>query len=337
MQNTKFNERWLLLTLAGIQFTHILDFVIVMPLGPQFIRFFDIDSTRFGLIVSSYTFSAGLFGVIGSFFIDKFDRKSVLNTCYFGFTVGTLLCAFAENYYLLILARIVAGAFGGIINAMILAIIGDLIPYERRGKAAGIIMSAFSVATVMGVPLGLFLAGKFSWRAPFISIVILSLLILVISHYTMPSVRKHLEKKNTDNFLKKFWSILKEENHIRSYKLIATMMFAGFSVIPFISPYLISNVKISESDLSLVYFLGGAATLFTARLIGILADKYGKKQVFSVVALISLIPIITITNLPTLPLHFVLIVTTMFFIFVSSTVITAMALITVSVEPEKRV
>ncbi len=336
MEKIKFNEKWLLLTLAGIQFTHILDFVIIMPLGPQFMRVFQIDPQQFGFIVSSYTFSAGLFGVLGTIIIDKFDRKAVLNSAYLGFILGTLYCAIADTYIVLLIARIVSGAFGGILGAMTLAIVGDLIPYERRGKATSIIMASFSLATVMGVPIGLYLATKFSWKSPFIALTILSIFILVISHFTMPSVRNHIQSQSDVSLLQNFWNILKEKNHLKSFGLISMMMFAGFSVIPFISPYLVANIKISESDLPLVYFLGGGVTFFTARIIGILSDKFGKKEVFSLIALISILPILLITNLPEVPLYSALLVTTLFFVFVSGRFIPAMALMTGSVVPEKR-
>ena len=147
-------ESHLLLLLASIQFTHILDFVIIMPLGPSFMDVFKINPQEFGFIVSSYTFSAGLAGIIGTGFVDRFDRKAVLNTAYLGFVLGTYLSAISPDYKMLLLARIVSGAFGGILGAMVFSILGDVIPYERRGKASGIIMSAFSFASVIGVALG---------------------------------------------------------------------------------------------------------------------------------------------------------------------------------------
>jgi predicted MFS family arabinose efflux permease len=336
MEKINFNEKWVLLTLAGIQFTHILDFVIIMPLGPQFMRVFQIDPQEFGFIISSYTFSAGFFGILGTTIIDKFDRKAVLNSAYLGFILGTFYCAIADTYSVLLIARILSGAFGGILGAMTLAIVGDLIPYERRGKATSIIMSSFSLATVMGVPVGLYLATKFSWKSPFIAITMLSAIILVISHLVMPSVRSHIQKRSDVSLLKNFWNILKEKNHIKSFGLISMMMFAGFSVIPFISPYLVANVKISESDLPFVYLMGGGVTFFTARIIGILSDKFGKKEIFSMIALISILPTLLITNLPQLPLHLALAVTTLFFVFVSGRFIPAMTLMTGSVVPEKR-
>ena len=160
-------ELALLLVLAGIQFTHIMDYMVMMPLGPQFMRLFDISPQQFALLVSIYTFSAGICGFIAAFVIDKFDRKTALMFLYGGFALATLLCALAPGYEWLLAARAVAGAFGGVMGAVVYAIIGDAIPESRRGAATGTVMSAFSLAAVAGVPTGLFLATLSDWRAQF--------------------------------------------------------------------------------------------------------------------------------------------------------------------------
>jgi predicted MFS family arabinose efflux permease len=336
-EKTVLKEWQLLLLLAGIQFTHILDFVIIMPLGPRFMEVFSINPQQFGFIVSSYTFSAGIAGILGTGFVDRFDRKAILNTSYLGFVLGTYFSAMSPDYNTLLIARIVSGAFGGIIGAMVFSIIGDVIPYERRGKASGIIMSAFSFASVAGVPLGLFLASQYnSWSAPFWGLSIFSTFILILSHFIMPSIRTHLEKNEYHSAFKVYKIILKDKNHLKAFFLITSMMFGGFSVIPFISPYMVSNVGVSEKDLSYLYFFGGGATVFTARIIGILADKYGKFKVFATVAILSTIPIYLITNLPRVPLYLALIVSTLFFILVSGRFIPALAIITSSVLPRNR-
>jgi len=160
-------EKLLLWTLAAINFIHIVDFMILMPLGPQLMRLFEISPSEFGLLVSSYTFSAGISSFFGAFFLDRFDRKKILFWVYVGFTVATLGCALSPSYGILLLARILSGLFGGLTSALILAIIGDVVPDARRGRAMGLVMAAFSVASVLGVPLGLFLAGLSDWHTPF--------------------------------------------------------------------------------------------------------------------------------------------------------------------------
>ncbi len=155
-----FAERLLLLSLAAINFTTIVDFIIIMPLGPQYMRVFSISPAQFGVIVSSYAISAGISGIAAGFFLDRFDRKRALLTLYGGFSLGTLFCALAQTYHLLVAARALAGAFGGVTGALILAIVGDVIPEHRRGAAMGLVMSAFSIANICGVPLGLILASS---------------------------------------------------------------------------------------------------------------------------------------------------------------------------------
>src|SRR5215467_5999101 len=168
------NERLLLLVLASIQFSAIVDFLIIMPLGPQYMRVFGISPAQFGIIVSAYAVSAGISGIAAGFFLDRFDRKRALLALYSGFTLGTLSCALAPTYHLLVGARVVAGAFGGVAGALILAIIGDVVPESRRGAAMGLVMSSFSVASICGVPLGLFLATQLNWHVPFYGLALLS-------------------------------------------------------------------------------------------------------------------------------------------------------------------
>ena len=192
-------ERLLLMVLAAIQFTNILDFVIIMPLGPQFMRVFGVGSQEFGLIVSSYTFSSGFFGLVGAFFIDRFDRRASLLTLYTGFAIGTGMCALAPDYILLVAARVLTGVFGGVLASVILSIVGDVIPYERRGTAMGVIMSSFSLASVIGVPIGLYIATQFGWHWTFISLAGSSALILLFASRVVPSIQGHMSAATVRN------------------------------------------------------------------------------------------------------------------------------------------
>lgn len=329
-------ERLLLFTLVGIQFCHTVDFILIMPLGPTFMRSFSITPQEFSWLISSYTFSAGIFGIIASFFVDNFDRKFVLSLSYLGFIFGTFFCASVNSYDFLVLSRILLGAFVGVLSASILAIVGDVIPFERRGKATGAILSAFPLASVIGIPIGLFLSVKYSWRVPFYVISFLSICLLLFTQFTFPNIKTHLQYNKNQSSLKKIIDILKEPNALISFGLIVAIIFGGFSVIPFISPYLVANVKILESDLTYIYLVGGGVTFFSANLIGYLSDQFGKKLIFSIVAFLSIFPLLLITNLPVLSLHLVITSTTLFFILVSGRVIPAMALITSSISTEKR-
>ena len=326
----------LLLTLAAVQFTHVVDFMIMMPLGPQFMRLFGIGPQAFGALVSAYTFAAAASGFVAAFWVDRFDRKRGLLTLYVGFIGATALCGFAPNYPLLLLARIVAGAFGGVIGALVLAIVADVVPYARRARATAIVSAAFSMAAVAGVPLALWLAVHLSWRAPFLVLAGASIGVAIVSLRVLPSLRAHLAHHQGHAPFERLRLIFGVRNHLRAFGLMVTLMFGGFTVIPFIAPYNVANVGITEADLAIIYFFGGVATLVSSQVFGRLADRYGKKRMFTILGFASIVPILITTHLPPLPLVAVLPFSTLFFILVTGRFGPAMALVTGSVDPRVR-
>ena len=330
-------ERLLLLVLSAIQFTHVLDFVIMMPLGPQLIRVFNITPQQFGLLVSAYTISAGVSGFAGSFFIDRFDRRAALLWLYIGFAVGTLACALSPDYAFFLAARIFAGLFGGVLGALIFAIIGDAIPEERRGMATGRVMASFSVASVIGVPFGLYLTTLISWHAPFILLAGASALVLPVAFKALPSMRKHLVAKRAGSSpFANLRTIFTDANMRWALSLMMMLNVAGFMVIPFLSPYMVQNVGLREDQLPYIYLFGGALSYFTSPYIGKLADRYGKPRVFVWMAVLSLLPVLLITNLPVTPLWIVLVITTGFFVINGGRFVPAVALVTSSASPRVR-
>jgi predicted MFS family arabinose efflux permease len=329
-------ELSLLLTLAAVQFTHIVDFMIMMPLGPQFMRLFGIGPQAFGALVSAYTFAAAVSGFVAAFWIDRFDRKRGLLALYCGFIIATALCGVAPNYVLLLLARITAGVFGGVIGALVLAIVADVVPYARRARATAIVSAAFSLSAVAGVPLALWLAVHLSWRAPFLLLAAASVGVALIALRLLPSLRAHLAHHQGHAPLERMRLIFGVRNHLRAFALMVALMFGGFTVIPFIAPYNVANVGITESDLAVIYFVGGLATLVSSQIFGRLADRYGKKRMFTILALASLAPLLITTHLPRLPLIAVLPFSTLFFILVTGRFGPAMALVSGSVEPRMR-
>lgn len=325
----------LLITLMLMQFTSILDFMIMMPLSAQLMDAFNINTTHFGWLVSAYSVAAGVSALLGSSLLDKFDRKHALLVCYLGLIVATLGCGLAHHLGVLFAARIIAGLFGGLIGAIIMAIVGDLIPPKHRGKAMGLVMLGFSLSAVVGVPLGLFIASHFSWQAPFLILTFACSVILFVAIKQVPNVRSHLSQTPSP-FWQSYYALLKVPNHWWGFVMSSLMMFASFMVIPFIAPALVANTGLSQPHLALVYFVGGAATLFSRPIIGKLTDKYRHAHVLLGVTLCSFIPVILVTHTFKVPLVLDLIIAGLFFVLVSGRFIPTTALTTASCTPQFR-
>ena len=330
-------EMVLLLILASVQFTSIVDFMVVMPLGPQLQRKLHIDNAEFGWIVASYTVAAGLAGLLGSSIMDRFGRKSAFLTLYTGFLLGTLFCGLSTGYYMLLLARALTGAFGGILGGMAMAIIGDVFPEERRGRATGILMSAFSVATVVGVPAGIYLGGELGWHVPFLVLAALGLPVLVMAASVLPPLRDHLHHGRQSHPWAQIVETFGHPNHLRAFALTVAVMLGSFSVIPSTTLYLVSNVGVNETkELPWIFVTGGILTLIGAPLIGRLADRYGKLLVYRVVATIAIALIFVVTNLPRVPLSMAAGAYGLFMLSNAGRMVAALTMITGSVERRLR-
>ncbi len=330
-----FAERPLLYLLAAIQFTHITDFMIMMPLGPQLMRDLSITPAQFGSLVSAYTISAGVVGLAAAPFMDRFDRRKLLLWTYAGFIVGTFACAISHSFAALLTARAVSGAFGGVSGALVLATASDIVPPVRRASGIAIVMTAFSVAAALGVPLGLFLAQSFQWEAPFYFLVVGALIIWTLMYTKMPPIRGHLEHTGA-TVVREFLNLLRNRNVGRALVFMAMMVIGHFSVIPLLSPYLVSNVGLHERDLLLVYFVGGVLTMFTGPRIGRLADKHGRQQVYTSLVLLACLITLAITNLGRVSLGWVLALAGMFFVFASGRFGPGLAIMSLSVQPRQR-
>lgn len=335
-------ELGLLLTLAGIQFTHIVDFMIMMPLGPQLTRLFGISDAQFGLLVSAYTFAAGASSVLAATYVDRFDRKHLLLAMYVLFALATLACGLAPGFGWLMAARVAAGAFGGVLSALSQTIVGDVVPFERRGRAMAVVMSSFSVATVAGVPLSLWLAAHLGWQAPFYAIALLSGLFALGAHLTLPPLRHHLRPGARAAFWHGIAAVLRDGNHRRAFVFSALLMFTGFTVIPYITIFMQTNVGLREDQIPLIYLCGGLGSLVVARWVGRLADRIGKARTFRIMAFALIVPLTLVTLLPTLwpgpvvPLAAVLVVTATLFVCMSGRMIPGMALLTAAAQPALR-
>lgn len=328
-------ERLVLLILAAVQFTTIVDFMIVMPLGPQLMRTLEIGPAQFGLIVSSYTFAAGAAGLVASSIVDRFARRTTFMVLYAGFLLGTWFCALAPTYLTLVAARVATGAFGGILGGMAMAIIGDVFPEERRGHATGSLMTGFALASVAGVPLGLSLGTEFGWHVPFVVLAVAGLPALLLVPFALPPLNEHVGKQHAHP-VRSLVETFSRANHINAFLLIVALALGSFTVFPYLSPYLVANVGMTERQLPLVYIAGGALTLFSSPVIGRLADRYGKLLIYRLIAPLSALLLVVITHLPPVHAAFAIAVFGALMVCNVGRMIAAMAMITGSVEPRRR-
>lgn len=329
-------ERIILYLLAAMQFIHIVDFMIIMPLGETLTRVFDISIQQFSLLVAAYSLGAGVFSMLGAFWIDRFDRKPILLTVFLGFLFGTLSCGLSPTYEFLLTARILTGAFGGILSGLLLSVLGDIVPNERRGKAMGILMAAFSLAAILGVPLGLFLSTQFNWHTPFFGLAGIGSLILIGVFRFIPSLRLHLEMgRLRESPLQILGNVARSINQRRALSFYMLLIFGQFMLIPFIAPFMEINVGFSKPQIVYVYALGGLVTFFSAPLIGYAVDRFGRAKIFTLLVLCSLVPMLWLPNLNS-TIWIGYIVTTLVFIFFSGRMIPATTMMTSAVDPQHR-
>jgi predicted MFS family arabinose efflux permease len=319
-----WREWGLLLLLAGVQLTNVLDFIIVMPLKP-FMEDLALTPQTFGAVVSAYAFSASIAGFLAAGFVDRFGRKRALLTLYMGFIVGTGLCGLATDFRLLLAARAVTGAFGGVLGAMVMTIVGDTFPDHKRGLATGVVMGSFSLASIAGVPAGLVTAEHFGWRAPFTILAGGSLFVLAGALWLLPPLRGHLSQGRPRAQAR--LAILFDPGHLRAYVLMGVMVMGGFMIVPYFADYMVSNVGRLKTELPFIYLCGGLTTLVTSPLIGRLADRFGKLQVFRPVALFAIVPTLLVTSLPPVSLGLSLVVSTLYMMAASGRMVPATALV----------
>lgn len=329
-------ERIILLILACVQFSHIVDFMVMMPLVEILMEELDINPFQFSMLVASYTLSAGTAGLIAALYLDKINRKTALFTAFAGFVIGTVACGFANSYHFFLAARIFTGAFGGIVAGLIYSVIGDIIPLERRGAAMGYVMAAFSIAAVLGVPLGFTLATEFNWHIPFLMIGGLGIIILGLIVKYIPSLGNHIDKNDASRKFEVMVNVIKNPNQLRALLFMFLMIMGHFTIIPFITKYFKANVGLLDDHIKLVYMIGGGLTVVTAPLVGRLADRYGRPLVFSVCAGLAIIPVIFITNLGVVPAYIALTLTSFFFIFVSGRMVPAQTMLTAAAKTQNR-
>jgi len=328
------SERLILLVLAAIQFTHIMDFMVMMPLAPQLMRELDLGAGQFSALVAAYSIAAGVVGLLSAPFVDRFDRRSLLLGVYAGFTVATLFCGLARDAHMLLVARAIGGAFGGISGSLCLAIVSDLVPPQRRAAGIGIVMTAFAVAAALGVPVGLWLAQLWGWRTPFLIVAALGAVVWCLVFRLVPPVRGHLQSGAEKG--QAFRELLRDANAGRAIVFMGVMVFSHFSIIPLLSPHLVGDVGLPEKYLFLVYMIGGALSVVTAPQAGRLADRHGRQRVFTIMVFAASLIILAIANARNLPVGVTLTLTGLFFVFASGRFVPAQAIITLAVPSSRR-
>ncbi len=282
--------------LALTQFSVVLDFMVMSPLGDLIMKNMKISPNEFGLVVSCYAFSAGLSGFFTASIADKFDRKKLLLIFYAGFILGTLLCGLATSYWFLVSARIVTGIFGGVISSISLAIVADIFEINQRGRVMGFLQMGFGMSQILGIPISLFLATTWNWQAPFYLIVGLATIIFIIGFFVLKPVVGHLELQR-DNPIKHMWKTISNRDYRIGFLATAFMSLGGYLMMPWGSSFSVNNVGISQKDLPLMFMIIGISTFTVMPIIGKLSDKFNKYSIFVGSSILMIISVVIYTHL----------------------------------------
>jgi predicted MFS family arabinose efflux permease len=322
--------------LAFLQFTIILDFMIVSPLGAIVMPTLHINPQQFGFAVSSYAFSAALSGVLAAGFADRFDRKRLLLFFYTGFVLGTLFCALAQTYPMLLMARIVTGFFGGVIGSVVLAIATDLFPLEMRGRVMGYIQTAFAASQVLGLPAALYFANRWDWHAPFMAIIVLAVPMGLLILWRMKPVVAHLALKQEHSPLMHLVHTVAEPRYRLAFCLVLLMATGGYMLMPFGTAFIVNNVGLPLTSLPTIYLATGAFTVFMGPLVGKASDSFGKFNTFCFGSVVAIVMVAVWTNLGPSSLAFVITINILLYVGIFSRMIPAQALLSAVPEVTKR-
>lgn len=330
-------EDWkLVLLLSAINITHILDFVIVMPLADQLREQLQINPSQFSYIVSAYGLSAMFSGILASTVIDRFDRRHSMLWSLAGFTAATFYCGWAPGFSHLLWGRLLAGAFGGVVASTVMAFIVDCIPSRRRGKAIGVVSSSFAFSSTIGLPIGLTLAEQFgNFRAPFLAIGLLAVVVFLVSWIRLPS-KVGLSAASQESPWKQFLIVARQPNHLWSFAFMFAMVLGTFMIVPFIAAYMVANSGLPREYLALLYGIGGIFTLIFVNLVGWLTDRVGPRPMFFLTAGSAIVLTFVLTNLPVVSITMNILVATLFMMVASSRIVPAQAMMLRSADPQTR-
>ena len=319
-------QKFVVAVLAFLQFTIVLDFMILSPLGAILLQELSIGTRQFGLVVSAYAFSAGVAGILAAGFADRFDRKRLLMFFYAGFLVGTLLCGLAPNYHLLLAARIFTGLFGGVIGSISFAIIADLFPLHMRGRVMGTVQSSFAASQVMGIPVGLFLANHFGWHSPFLMIAGLGTCVGVLLALKLKPLVGHLEVATHRHPLRHLLRTATNSRYLVGFSATMLLATGGFMLMPFGSAFSVHNLGISLERLPMVYMATGLTAMAAGPLLGRLSDRFGKYRMLCISTIACCAIVVAYTHLGTTPIGWVIAINCAMFVAISGRMVSAMAM-----------
>lgn len=314
--------------LALTQFTVVLDFMVMSPLGDILIKSMDLSTTQFGFAVSSYALSAGVSGLLTAGFADRFDRKKLLQFFYIGFILGTLFCSMVNTYPLLIAARIVTGLFGGVIGSISMTIVADLFLLEQRGRVIGFMQMGFGASQILGIPISLYLATIWNWQAPFLMIVGLAITIWIFILFKLKPITQHLLIKSEHNPFKHLWHTIAQREYRIGFMATAMLSLGGFLMMPWGSTFAINNLHVTTAQLPLLFMVAGIGTLLIMPVIGKLSDKMDKFYLFAIASIWLIVIVLIYTNLTPVHISIIMILNVMMMMGIMSRMVPSMALVT---------
>lgn len=312
--------------LALTQFTVLLDFMVMSPLGDILMKSMDLTTAQFGFAVSGYAFSAGISGLLTAGFADRFDRKKLLLFFYIGFIAGTLFCGLSNNYYMLLAARIVTGLFGGVIGSISMAIVADLFPIEKRGRVMGFMQMGFGASQVLGIPISLYLANIWGWQSPFLMIVGLAAIVWLMIMVKMQPITEHLKVKNDRNAFTHLIHTISNRHYRIGFLATAFLSLGGFMMMPWGSAFSINNLKVTTHELPLLFMVAGISALVVMPIIGKFSDRIDKYKLFVIASVWMMVMVVIYTNLTPVPFWIIMIMNVFFMVGIMSRMVPAMAL-----------
>lgn len=319
--------------LSLVRFSYFMDFMIMMPLGRQIMSHMNLSTGQFGIIVSSFTIAAGISGLLGALVIDRFSKKSSLLFAFTNFTIATYICGISNSFYVLLVARIYAGTFGGLITALIYSITSDIVDYNNKGKAMGMLMAASSLAFILGPSFSIYSVRIMgNWSAPFTLLSFICFAILLFAAKNLP--KKKPKGKSQDSIWTPYIAIYNNSSMSMACVLVVLFALGQYAIIPYISPYLELNLGVSEEQLAVLLSLGGFFSVFSSILVGKLTDSIGKHFMAKLLITLSIVSTFLITNISSSNIFIIGLMVIFFFVTITGRLVPGQALVSSVAPPQ---